>query len=41
MYEPPCQCALLRPDYSFYGCSAVLLSCDPVILVTAAHCFRE
>jgi len=39
--EFPWQCALLRPDHSFYGCSAVLLSCDPVILVTAAHCFPE
>ena len=39
--EFPWQCALLRPDESFYGCSAILLSCDPVIIVTAAHCFRK
>merc|ERR550532_2455558 len=39
--EFPWQCALLNSDGSFFGCSAVLLSCDPVILVTAAHCFVE
>ena len=39
--EFPWQCALLKPDMSWFGCSAVLLSCDPVIIVTAAHCFRE
>ena len=39
--EFPWQCALLNSDGSFFGCSAVLLSCDPVILVTAAHCFVQ
>jgi len=39
--EFPWQCALLKPDMSWFGCSAVLLSCDPVIIVTAAHCFRD
>ena len=39
--EFPWHCALLKPDLSFYGCSAVLLSCDPVVIVTAAHCFHQ
>ena len=39
--EFPWQCALLNTDMSYFGCSAVLLSCDPVIIVSAAHCFRE
>jgi len=39
--EFPWQCAILKPDGSFYGCSAVLLSCDPVIIVSAAHCFPD
>ena len=25
----------------FYGCSATLISCDPVIAVTAAHCIPK
>ena len=40
-HEFPWHCALLNPDLSFYGCSAVLLSCDPVVIVTAAHCFSQ
>lgn len=39
--EFPWQCALLKPDMSYFGCSAVLLSCDPVIIISAAHCFQE
>ena len=30
--------ALLRKDGGWAGCGAVLLSCDPLIVVTAAHC---
>lgn len=39
--EFPWQCALLKKDNSFFGCGAVLLSCDPLIIATAAHCFVE
>ena len=39
--EFPWHCALLSKSGKFYGCSATLLSCDPVILVTAAHCFPK
>jgi len=39
--EFPWQCALLKKDESFFGCGAVLLSCDPLIIATAAHCFVE
>ena len=34
----PWHCALLNKQDKFYGCSATLLHCDPVIIVTAAHC---
>ena len=37
-HEFPWHCALLNKQKKFYGCSATLLSCDPVIIVTAAHC---
>jgi len=37
--EFPWHCALISKSGKFYGCSATLLSCNPVILVTAAHCF--
>ena len=30
--------ALLKSDNSWDGCGGVLLSCDPVIVITAAHC---
>ena len=33
--EFPWQCALLNKDQSFFGCGAVLLSCDPLIIATA------
>ena len=36
--EIPWQVALLNQDGSWRGCSAILLSCDPVIVITAAHC---
>ena len=39
--EFPWHCALLSRTDKFYGCSATLLSCDPVIIVTAAHCFPK
>jgi len=39
-HEFPWHCALLKKDGSFHGCGAVLLSCEPeVIIATAAHCF--
>ena len=37
-HEFPWHCALLNRQNKFYGCSATLLHCDPVIIVTAAHC---
>ena len=37
-HEFPWHCALLNRQNKFYGCSATLLSCDPVVIVTAAHC---
>ena len=37
-HEFPWHCALLNKQNKFYGCSATLLSCDPVVIVTAAHC---
>merc|ERR1711936_950548 len=39
-HEFPWHCALLKKDGSFHGCGAVLLSCEPeIIIATAAHCF--
>jgi len=39
-HEFPWHCALLKKDGSYHGCSAVLLSCEPeIIIATAAHCF--
>ena len=36
----PWQCGILdRYDY-FYGCGAIIISCDPVIILSAAHCFQ-
>ena len=37
--EFPWMCAVLNSDNSFFTCGATLLSCDPLIVVTAAHCF--
>jgi len=37
--EFPWMCSILFSDNSFYGCAATLLSCDPVVIVSAAHCF--
>ena len=36
--EIPWQVALVDQAGDWLGCGAVLLSCDPVIVVTAAHC---
>ena len=37
--EIPWQVAILKEDFTTWdGCGGVLLSCDPVIIVTAAHC---
>ena len=40
-HEFPWHCALLNSQGKFYGCSATLLSCDPVVAVTAAHCLPK
>ena len=40
-YEFPWHCALLNSGDKFYGCSATLISCDPVIAITAAHCIPK
>jgi len=39
--EFPWICSILNKDLTFYGCSSTLVSCDPVILVSAAHCFER
>ena len=36
--ELPWHVAILRKNNGWNGCGAALLSCDPVIVVTAAHC---
>ena len=36
--EIPWQVSLLKTDGSWSGCGAILLSCDPLIVITAAHC---
>jgi len=37
--EFPWMCSILYSDFEFYTCGATLLSCDPVVIVSAAHCF--
>ena len=37
----PWQCGILNSDNSFFGCGATIISCDPVIIVSAAHCFQD
>ena len=39
-YEYPWMVEILRSDNSFWTCGATLLSCDPLIVVSAAHCFQ-
>ena len=36
--EMPWHVSMLRSYEGWHGCSAALLSCDPVIVITAAHC---
>ena len=36
--ELPWHVSMLRSHEGWAGCSAALLSCDPVVVVTAAHC---
>ena len=36
--EIPWHVAMLRKNDGWHGCGAALLSCDPLIVVTAAHC---
>ena len=36
--ELPWHVSMLRSHEGWAGCSAALLSCDPAIVVTAAHC---
>ena len=38
--EIPWQCSLLKSDNTWLGCGAVLLHCNPTIVLTAAHCFQ-
>ena len=40
-HEFPWHCALLNSEGRYYGCSATLVSCDPVIAITAAHCIPK
>ena len=37
----PWQCVIKNSDDSFYGCGATLISCDPVIIISAAQCFQR
>jgi len=36
--EIPWQVSLLKSDNSWAGCGAVLVACDPLIVLTGAHC---
>ena len=38
--EIPWQLSLLKKDGSWDGCGAILLSCHPLIVITAAHCVQ-
>ena len=38
--EFPWQVAVMTENETWRGCGAILLSCDPVIVVSAAHCFK-
>jgi len=38
--EIPWQCSILRGEDRWLGCGAVLISCNPTIVLSAAHCFR-
>ena len=39
--ELPWHVSMLRHYEGWHGCSAALLSCDPPIVVTAAHCVES
>eukprot|EP00092_Neocalanus_flemingeri_P108431 GFUD01139252.1.p1 GENE.GFUD01139252.1~~GFUD01139252.1.p1 ORF type:complete len:372 (+),score=70.15 GFUD01139252.1:131-1246(+) len=38
--EFPWMCGVLNSDNSFWGCGATLISCNPTIIISAAHCFQ-
>jgi len=38
--EFPWMCAIMRSDNRWRGCGAALLNCNPVVIVTAAHCVQ-
>merc|ERR1740124_955175 len=38
--EFPWMCGVMNSDNTFYTCGATLLSCNPTIIVSAAHCFE-
>lgn len=39
--EFPWQVALMTRNDAWSGCGAILLSCDPVIVLSAAHCISK
>merc|ERR1719500_239295 len=39
--EFPWQVAIMKANDTWRGCSAILLSCDPIIVVSAAHCLTN
>jgi len=39
--EIPWQVGVMWQNETWLGCGAILLSCDPVIVVSAAHCFHR
>ena len=39
--EFPWQVAVMTRNDTWRGCGAILLSCDPVIVVSAAHCLTK
>ena len=41
LLETNVQVSLLHSDGTWAGCGAALLSCSPLIVVTAAHCVRR
>ena len=36
----PWTCGILTSDNKFYGCGATIINCNPVVIVSAAHCFQ-
>jgi len=39
--EFPWQVAVMTTNNTWRGCGAILLSCDPIIVISAAHCFPK